>query len=61
MFTEHLKSRAYLFTEYLKNSECQLVLVLADAFEAKVKGVVSKIFLRAQSPGSLFVLHGFIF
>jgi len=47
VFTEPLKTMAYLLTEYLKNREYQLVLALGDAFKAKVNGTVSKNFLGA--------------
>ena len=55
MFTVPLKTRAYLLTESHKNRTYLLVLVLGDAFQAKEKGVVSKIFL-GHSPRPLPVL-----
>ena len=61
MFTEPLKKWTYLLTESHKNRTYLLVLVLGDAFQAKEKGVVSKIFLghSPQTPSCSF--HGDIF
>ena len=61
MFTKPLKTRAYPLTESLKNRAYLLVLTLGDAFYAKVKGVLSKIFLKAQPPDPFFSFHGDIF